>query len=109
MERGLIFSFWIQAEKDPVALRLALEALAASQFEAFNNNGRYMVSASVAGKSFSYQFQKDMDPATLARFAYEAWRKVKGFTTSAQVETFLSNNTGQVSYPNYGVQTVVYP
>jgi hypothetical protein len=50
-----------------------------------------------------------MDPATLARFAYEAWRKVKGFTTSAQVETFLSTNTGQVSYPNYGVQQVVYP
>jgi hypothetical protein len=50
-----------------------------------------------------------MDPATLARLAYEAWRKVKDFTTTAQVETFLSKNTGQVSYPNYGVQTAVYP
>jgi hypothetical protein len=109
VERGLIFSFWIQAAKDPVALRLALEALAGSQFESFKNNGRYMVSASVAGKSFSFQFQKDMDPATLARLAYEAWRKVKDFTTTAQINAFLSLNTGQVSYPNYGVQIAVYP
>jgi hypothetical protein len=109
VERGLIFSFWIQAAKDPVALRLALEALAASQFESFNSNGRFMVTASVAGKSFSYQFQNNMDPVTLSTRAYEAWRKVKDFTTSADVETFLSKNTGQVSYPNYGVQTVVYP
>jgi hypothetical protein len=109
VERGLIFSVWIQASKDPVALRLALEAIAANQFSIFNNGGRVMVSASVAGKSFSYQIQGNMNPANFALMAYEAWRRIKDFTTSAQVEAFLSKNTGQVSYPNYGVQQVVYP
>ena len=101
MERGLIFSLWIQASKDPVALRLALEALAAGQSSTFTSGGKMMMSASVAGKSFSYQLQPGMSPAGMTTMALSAWRSVKDFTTSAQVESLLTGSTGAVSYPSY--------
>lgn len=101
MERGLIFSLWIQASKDPVALRLALEALASGQASTFTNGGKVMVSASVAGKSFSYQLQPGFTPAGMTILALNAWKAVKDMTTSAQVENFLTGSTGSVSYPSY--------
>ncbi len=101
MERGLIFSLWIQASKDPVALRLALEALAAGQANTFTNGGKVMVSASVAGKSFSYQLQPGFNPAGVTQVALNCWKAVKDFTTSAQVEDFLTKSTGSVSYPQF--------
>lgn len=101
MERALIFSLWITAAKDPVALRLALEAIASNQTTTMTNGGRIMISASVAGKSFSYNLAPGMSPSTVAQLAYCAWRKVKDFTTSAQVEDFLTLSTGSVSRPFY--------
>ena len=101
MERGLIFSLWIQASKDPVALRLALEALAAGQSSSFSNGGKVMVSASVAGKSFSYQLQPGMNPAGMTQLALNAWRVTKDFTTSQEVEDFLVLSTGSLSFPQF--------
>jgi hypothetical protein len=101
VERGLIFSLWIQASKDPVALRLALEALGSGQATALTSGGKVMVSASVAGKSFSYQVPAGMSPATLAQMALGAWRSVKDLTTSEEVEDLLTLSTGGVSFPQY--------
>ena len=109
MERGLLFSLWIQSSKDPVATRLALEAIAANQYSTFNNGGKVMVSASVAGKSFSYQLQSGMNPGNIAQAAYELWTRVKDFTSSAELENYLSKSTGQVSYPNFGVMSPINP
>ena len=101
MERGLLFSLWIQSAKDPVATRLALEAIAANQFSSFNNGGKVMVSASVAGKSFSYQLQPGMNPSGVTQLALNAWRATKDFTTSQQIEDFLTKSTGSISYPQF--------
>ena len=104
MERGLIFSLWIQASKDPVALRLALEALAAGQATTFTNGGKVMVSASVAGKSFSYQLQPGINPMAITDMALAAWRCIKDMTTSDQIENFLTKSTGSVSYPQFSAE-----
>jgi hypothetical protein len=109
VERGLIFSLWIQASKDPIALRLALEALAAGQANTFTNGGKVMVSASVAGKSFSYQLQPGMNPMVITELALGAWKSIKDFTTSAEIENFLSKSDGHVSYPNFGSMLPIYP
>ena len=92
-----------------MATRLALEAIAANQFSSFNNGGKVMVSASVAGKSFSYQLQPGFSPANIAHMAYEMWTRVKDFTTSAELENYLTKSTGQVSYPNFGSMVPIYP
>lgn len=109
MERGLLFSLWIQSAKDPVATRLALEAIAANQYSSFNNGGRVMVSASVAGKSFSYQLQPGINPANIAHMAYELWSRVKDFTTSLEMENYLTKGNGQTSYPNFGIMLPINP
>ena len=108
MERGLLFSLWIQSAKDPVATRLALEQLAANQFSTFNNGGKVMVSASVAGKSFSYQLQPGMNPAGLATTAYELWQQVCDMTAD-QLENLMKKSSGQVSYPNFGYMQPIHP
>ena len=92
-----------------MATRLALEQLAANQFSTFNNGGKVMVSASVAGKSFSYQLQPGVNPSGVAAMAYELWTRVKDFTTSAELENYLAKSTGQVSYPNFGSMVPIYP
>jgi len=108
VERGLLFSLWIQSAKDPVATRLALEAIAANQYSTFNNGGRVMVSASVAGKSFSYQLQPGINPAGIANTAYELWTQVHD-KTAEQLENLLKKSSGQVSYPNFGYMQPIHP
>jgi len=66
-----------------------------------------MVSASVAGKSFSYQLQPGINPANIAQAAYELWARVKDYTTSAELENYLTKSTGQTSYPNFGVMSPI--
>jgi hypothetical protein len=107
VERGLLFSLWIQSAKDPVATRLALEAIAANQYSTFNNGGRVMVSASVAGKSFSYQIDPKMGSFDIAKAALELWTRVKDFTTTAELENYLTKSNGQMSYPNFGVMSPI--
>lgn len=101
MERALIFSLWIAAAKDPVALRLALEQMAANQNTTIGNGGRVMISASVAGKSFSYNLAPGMSPSAVAQLTFAAWRQIKDYTTSAQIEDFLMTSNGNVSRPFY--------
>lgn len=92
-----------------MATRLALEAIAANQFSSFNNGGKVMVSASVAGKSFSYQLQPGINPANIAHMAYELWTRVKDFTTSLEMENYLTKSNGQTSYPNFGIMLPINP
>ena len=68
-----------------------------------------MVSASVAGKSFSYQMQPGVNPSNIAQAAYELWTRVKDFTTSAELENYLTKSTGQTSYPNFGIMQPINP
>jgi hypothetical protein len=100
VEHGLLFSLWIQSAKDPVATRLALEALAANQFTTFNNGGKVMVSASVAGKSFSYQMQQGTSPVDICRAAHRLWQQVETMTAE-QLYNFLKKSTGSISYPQF--------
>ena len=80
---------------------MALEALAAGQASTFTNGGKVMVSASVAGKSFSYQLQPGIRSADVVQMALNCWKVVSDFTTSQQVEDFLKKSTGSVSYPQF--------
>jgi len=109
VERGLLFSLWIQSSKDPVATRLALEAIAANQYSVKEGIGKVMVSASVAGKSFSYQLLSGMNPGNIAQAAYELWSKVKDFTTPSEMENYLAKSNGQTSYPNFGIMQPINP
>jgi hypothetical protein len=63
-----------------------------------------MVSASVAGKSFSYQLQSGINPMSITDMALSAWRTIKDFTTSQQVENFLTKSNGSVSYPQFAAE-----
>ena len=87
-----------------MATRLALEQIAANQYSTFNNGGKVMVSASVAGKSFSYQLQPGMNPAGMTMLALNVWKAVKDMTTPQQVEDFLTKSTGSLSYPQFNTE-----
>ena len=91
-----------------MATRLALEQLAGNQFSTFNNGGKVMVSASVAGKSFSYQLQPGMNPAALANTAYEIWQRIYDMTAE-QLENYMKKSNGRMSYPNFGVMSPINP
>ena len=78
MDRSLLFSLWIQSSKNATALLLALEAIAAGQASVFQNGGRTMINASVAGKSFSYQVTSGITPVEVAKAALDGWRLIQG-------------------------------
>lgn len=100
MDRALLFSLWIQASKNAQALVLALEAIAAGQATVFQNGGRTMISASVAGKSFSYQVTTGITPVEVVKAALEGWRLTDG-KTDAQVAAIFTGDQSMVSYPRF--------
>ncbi len=100
MDRALLFSLWIQASKNAQALVLALEAIAAGQATVFENGGRTMISASVAGKSFSYQFAAGITPVEVAKAALEGWRMCSG-KTDAEVTAIFTGDQSLVTYPKF--------
>jgi len=100
VDRALLFSLWIQSSKNATALLLALEAIAAGQASVFQNGGRTMISASVAGKSFSYQVTSGITPVEVAKAALDGWRLIQG-KTDAQVAEIFTGDQSLVSYPRF--------
>lgn len=100
MDRALLFSLWIQSSKNATALLLALESIAAGQVTVFQNGGRTMISASVAGKSFSYQVTSGITPVEVAKAALDGWRLIQG-KTDAEVAAIFTGDQSLVSYPRF--------
>ena len=100
MDRALLFSLWIQSSKNATALLLALESIAAGQVTVFQNGGRTMISASVAGKSFSYQVTSGITPVEVAKAALDGWRLIQG-KTDAEVTAIFTGDQSLVTYPRF--------
>lgn len=100
MDRALLFSLWIQSSKNATALLLALEAIAAGQASVFQNGGRTMISASVAGKSFSYQVTSGITPVEVAKAALDGWRLIQG-KNDAEVAAIFTGAQSLVTYPRF--------
>jgi hypothetical protein len=45
----------------------------------------------------------------ITELALGAWKSVKDFTTSAEIENFLTKSDGTVSYPNFGYLQPIHP
>jgi hypothetical protein len=45
----------------------------------------------------------------ITELALSAWKSVKDFTTSVEIENFLTKSDGNVSYPNFGSMLPIYP
>jgi len=100
VDRALLFSLWIQSSKNATALLLALESIAAGQVTVFQNGGRTMISASVAGKSFSYQVTSGITPVEVAKAALDGWRLIQG-KTDAEVTAIFTGDQSLVTYPRF--------
>jgi hypothetical protein len=100
VDRALLFSLWIQSSKNATALLLALESIAAGQVTVFQNGGRTMISASVAGKSFSYQVTSGITPVEVAKAALDGWRLIQG-KTDAEVTAIFTGDQTLVTYPRF--------
>ena len=104
MDRVLLFSLWLKASKNAQALVLLLEAIAQGQATVFENGGRTMVSASVAGKSFSYQVTSGITPVDVAKAALDGWRLIQG-KNDAEVAAIFTGDQSLVTYPRFKENT----
>ena len=99
--RAFIFSVWVHSGKTSVATVNALETLAAKQFTVAEQGGRHVVSASVQGKSFSYEMPEGQGSSDFLVMAHDSWRIVKigGATgaqmTDAELEAYLQDAAGE--------------
>ena len=99
--RAFIFSVWVHSGKTSVATVNALETLAAKQFTVAEQGGRHVVSASVQGKSFSYEMPEGQGSSDFLVMAHDSWRIVKiGGATGAQMtdtelEAYLQDAAGE--------------
>jgi len=59
-----------------------------------------MISASVAGKSFSYQVTSGITPVEVAKAALDGWRLIQG-KTDAEVTAIFTGDQSLVSYPRF--------
>jgi len=100
VDRALLFSLWIQSSKNATALLLALESIAAGQATVFQNGGRTMINASVAGKSFSYQVTAGITPVEVAKAALDGWRLIQG-KNDAEVTAIFTGDQSLVTYPRF--------
>lgn len=99
--RAFIFSVWVHSGKTSNATLAAMETLAAKQFTVAEQGGRYVVSAAVQGKAFSYAMPEGQTGADFLQMAHESWRIIKiGGATGAQMsdgelESYLQDVDGQ--------------
>ena len=101
--RSFIFTVWVHVSKTAQATIAGLEELAGNQYETAKQGGRYVVSASVQGKSFTYELPAGTSSAEFAESCREAWRMIKiggasnGQMTDAELETYLLDAGGEVT------------
>jgi len=101
--RSFIFTVWVHVGKTAQATIAGLEELAGKQFATAEQGGRYVVSASVQGKSFTYELPAGSSSAEFAEACREAWRMINiggtsgGEMTDAELRTYLLDVDGQVT------------
>ena len=101
--RSFIFTVWVHVGKTAKAAIDGLEELAGKQFATAEQGGRYVVSASVQGKSFTYELPAGTSSAEFAETCRESWRMINiGGTsgaemTDAQLKAYLLDVNGEVT------------
>lgn len=101
--RAFIFSVYVYVGKTAAATVSALEALAAKQYTVAEQGGRYVVSATVQGKSFTYELPDGQGAGDFAQLAYESWRmlSIGGASgdemTDAELKSYLLDAGGQAT------------
>lgn len=101
--RAFIFSVWVHVGKTTDATIAALETLAAKQFTTAEQGGRYVVSATVQGKSFTYEMPEGQSGAAFLEMVRESWRmlNIGGATgdemTDAELKAYLLDEYGEVT------------
>jgi hypothetical protein len=101
--RAFIFSIWAKVGETSDATLEALKALSADQYDTAKAGGKVVVSATVQGKSFTYEIPEGQSPADFLQLAYNSWRMVKiGGTSGAQMidaelEAYLCDVSGEVT------------
>tara|TARA_R110002020_G_scaffold163977_1_gene350293 strand:+ start:104 stop:451 length:348 start_codon:yes stop_codon:yes gene_type:complete len=94
--RAFLFTIWIKAGKSAVQTIELLEQLAAKQYSIAEQGGRYVVSATVQGKSFTYELPEDETPYDFIQLCYDAWRLVRGMTDQ-ELEDFIVDADNEVT------------
>jgi len=101
--RDFIFSVWCHVGKTSAATIEALETLAANQYTTAEQGGRYVVSASVQGKSFTYELPAGQSGADFLNMVRESWRMLQiggvsnGVMTDAELLAYLIDTNGEVT------------
>ena len=101
--RAFIFSVWVHVGKTSAATIAALETLAAKQYTTAEQGGRYVVSATVQGKSFTYELPDGMNGAAFLESVRDSWRMLNiggasgGEMTDAELRAYLLDADGEVT------------
>tara|TARA_R110002012_G_scaffold130733_4_gene283285 strand:- start:3605 stop:3958 length:354 start_codon:yes stop_codon:yes gene_type:complete len=101
--RAFIFSVWVHVGKTSAATIAALETLAGKQFTTAEQGGRYVVSATVQGKSFTYEMPEGTSGSNFLEMVRESWRMLNlGGTISeemndAELKAYLLDADGEVT------------
>jgi len=101
--RAFIFSIWVHVGKTTSGTITLLETLAAKQYTTAEQGGRYVVSATVQGKSFTYEMPEGQNGASFLEMVRESWRMLNiggasgGEMTDAELRSYLLDEAGQVT------------
>ena len=101
--RDFIFSIWAKVGKTSADTVAALESLAAKQYTTAEQGGRIVVSASVQGKSFTYEIPPGQSGPDFLATVRESWRMIEigGATgaqmTDAELRAYLLDADGEVT------------
>lgn len=101
--RAFIFSVWVHVGKTSAATITALETLAGKQFTTAEQGGRYVVSATVQGKSFTYEMPEGTSGAGFLEMVRESWRMLNlggesgDEMTDAELKAYLLDVAGEVT------------
>ena len=101
--RDFIFSIWAKVGETTVETVAALKALAAKQYTTAEQGGRIVVSASVQGKSFTYELPEGQSGPDFLATVRESWRMIEiggasgGQMTDAELLAYLLDTAGEVT------------
>ena len=88
-----MFGLWIKSNKSLSGLKTALETIAANASSVYEQNGKILISASVAGQNFSYTLPSGWTVAGVLNATFEAWRIAQQFSTDAEFTDWIKSET----------------
>ena len=101
--RAFVFSIWAFVGETSDATLDALKSLAAKQYTTAEQGGKVVVSATVQGKSFTYEIPAGQSASDFMQLAYNSWRMVSiggasgGQMTDAELNAYLLDVAGEVT------------